>query len=152
MSTLLKFASGTLILLTLACDPCAKLDCISSDIDGNFSIVSKADGKDLVFGPDKIYNRDSILFFAVNGVDTVRYPQTGEPVVETPGDSILRVFFFPTNLTVYMRLSDGDIDTLTLTTESFDTDCCGRITNIKNFRLNNSVDIPGDQPVHEIRK
>ena len=140
-----------LILFFLACDECRNLDCISSDLDGNFRIISDTSGKDLVFGPDKIYNKDSIRFFSINGTDTVVFRPEAVPVVGTP-DSALRVFFHPTYATAYMLLSDGDVDTLAITSESYDTDCCGRITNIKNFRFNTSVDIPGQQVVHELRK
>ena len=151
MSTLLKMFCCGFILFFLACDECRNLDCIPSDIDGNFRIISDTSGKDLVFGPDKIYNKDSIRFFSINGTDTVAFRPDAVPVVGTP-DSALRVFFNPTHATAYILLSDGDVDTLAITSESYDTDCCGRITNIKNFRFNNSVDIPGQQVVHEIRK
>jgi len=151
MSTPLKVLVPALIIFLLSCDECRNLDCIPSDIDGNFRIISDTSGKDLVFGPDKIYNKDSIRFFSINGTDTVVFRPEAVPVVGTP-DSALRVFFNPTYATAYMVLSDGDVDTLAITSESYDTDCCGRITNIKNFRFNNSVDIAGLQVVHEIRK
>jgi len=151
MSTLLKIVVLAGIVLFFACDECRNLDCVASDMDGNFRIVSDTSGKDLVFGPNKIYNKDSIRFYSINGPDTIVFKPDAVPVVGTP-DSALRVFFNPNYPTAYMRLSDGDVDTLVLTTESYDTDCCGRIYNVKNFRFNNSVDIPGQQVVHEIRK
>jgi hypothetical protein len=52
----------------------------------------------------------------------------------------------------YMRLSNGDIDTLNISYKTIDTKCCGTITEITNFRFNNSVDIPGDRGTQEIKK
>ena len=151
MSTLLKIVVLAGMVFFFACDECRNLDCMPSDVDGNFRIVSDTSGKDLVFGPNKIYNKDSIRFFSVNGIDTIVFKPDAVPVVGT-SDSALRVFFNPTFPIAYMRLSDGDVDTLAITSESYDTDCCGKITNITNFKFNSKVDIPGNQVVHLIRK
>jgi hypothetical protein len=133
-------------------DPCDNLDCIASNYNGQFRIVSATDGKDLVFGPTQIYDKDQIKFYSLTGTDTtffdyktIRFPNTGY-------DSILHVRFFPKADIAYMRLSNGDIDTFSISYNSFNTRCCGTITEITNFRLNNSVDIPGKEGTQEIRK
>jgi hypothetical protein len=51
-----------------------------------------------------------------------------------------------------MRLSNGDIDTLNVFYNTFKTKCCGTITEITNFRFNNSVDIPGNKGTQELKK
>jgi hypothetical protein len=50
-----------------------------------------------------------------------------------------------------MRLSNADIDTLQITYQSRPTKCCGTITEIKNFRFNNTVNLPG-QGTQELKK
>jgi hypothetical protein len=141
-----------LAALLSSCDPCKNLDCISGNIYGQFRIVKAGTGQDLVFGPNKIYDKDKIKFYSLKGTDTtffeyhpIKFPNTGY-------DSILHVRFYPTPETAYMRLSDGDIDTFNLSYTTKDTRCCGTITDISRFRYNNTVDIPGDQGTQELRK
>ena len=111
-----------------------------------------SDGKDLVFGPNKIYDKRLIKFYSLNNADTtffqyqtVRFPGTGY-------DSILTVDFFPNPAIAYMKLSDGDVDTLALSYSTRNTKCCGRITEITNYRFNNLADIPGSKGTQEIKK
>ena len=139
-------------LVFYSCDPCNNLDCITDNYDGQFRIVSATDGKDLVFGPDKIYDKGQIKFYFLKGADTTLF---GYQSVKFPGpgyDSILLVRFFPETDTAYMLLSDGDVDTLTISYKTFDTKCCDIITEIKDFRFNNAVNIPGDNGTQEIKK
>lgn len=140
------------ILFIPSCNPCNNLDCVSSNYYGQFRIVRATDGKDLVFGPNKIYDKNQIRFYSLKGTDTtffdykvIRFPDTGY-------DSILYVLFYPKADVAYMRLSNGDIDTFAISYNTFGTKCCGTITEITNFRLNNSVDIPGDKGTQEIKK
>jgi hypothetical protein len=139
-------------LLFYSCDPCGNLDCLSSNYYGQFRIVRATDGKDLVFGPNKIYDKNQIKFYSLKGTDTtffdyqtIRFPNTGY-------DSILLVNFFPKADVSYMRLSNVDIDTFNISYTTSKTRCCGTITEIENFRFNNSVDITGKNGTQEIRK
>ena len=150
----IKFFTVTIILALLfhSCDPCNNLDCLSDNYYGQFRIVRATDGKDLVFGPNKIYDKTQIKFYSLKGVDTtffdyqtIKFPNTGY-------DSILHVRFFPKADIAFMRLSNGDVDTLNISYNTFGTKCCGTITEITNFRFNNSVDIPGDKGTQEIKK
>ena len=72
--------------------------------------------------------------------------------VKFNGDSILYVHFFPETPIAYMRLSNGDIDTLNISFNTFRSKCCGIITEITNYRYNNMVDIPGNKGTQELRK
>lgn len=139
-------------LLFYSCDPCSNLDCLSSNYFGQFRIVRAADGKDLVFGPNKIYDKNQIKFYSLKGTDTtffdyqtIKFPNTGY-------DSILYVNFFPKSDVAYMRLSNGDVDTFNISYNTFNTKCCGTITEITNFRFNNLVDIQGNKGTQEIKK
>jgi hypothetical protein len=150
----LQFLTATvaLALLLPSCDPCKNLDCLSDNYYGQFRIVSATDGRDLVFGPTRIYDKNQISFYSLKGTDTtffdyqaLRFPNTGY-------DSILHVRFFPKADIAYMRLTNGDVDTLAIAYKTFGTKCCGTITEITNFRFNNAVDIPGIKGTQEIKK
>lgn len=139
-------------LLFYSCDPCRNLDCRTSMYSGQFRIVSKTDGKDLVFGPNKIYDKNQIRFYSLDGSDTTFFEY--EPIQQSGAgyDSILYVWFEPPPEIAYMRLSNGDVDTLAISYNSFNSKCCGTIEEITKFRFNNSVDIVGDQGTQEIKK
>ena len=150
----IKISTFTILLglVFFSCDPCKNLDCLSDNYFGQFRIVNAIDGNDLVFGPTKIYEKSQIKFYSLNGVDTtffnyqtIKFPNTGN-------DSILHVRFFPKVDIAYMRLSNGDVDTLNISYKTFNTRCCGTITEITNFRFNNSVNIPGNKGTQEIKK
>jgi hypothetical protein len=149
---LFKFALIAILsgVLFHSCDRCHNLDC-PTNYHGQFRIVSAIDGKDLVFGPNKIYDKDQIKFYSIKGADTTYF---GFYTFKSPNgyDSILNVLFFPKNEIAYMRLSNGDVDTLTISYNTFETECCGITDNISNFRFNNSVDLPGDKGTQVIQK
>ena len=150
----IKISAFTIILglIFYSCNKCDNLDCLTDNYYGQFRIVRATDGKDLVFGPNKIYDKNQIKFYSLIGVDTtffdyqtIKFPNTGY-------DSILYVRFFPKADIAYMRLSNGDVDTLNISYNTFNTKCCGTITEIINFRFNNLLDIPGDKGTQEIKK
>ena len=144
-----------LILFTfffISCDPCRNLDCMYSNYYGQFRITSKTDQKDLVFGPNKIYNKDQIKFYSLTGTDTTFFETKTAYFPENGYDSILTVYFFPAPTTAYMRLSNGDIDTLNLTYLSTSSKCCGIITEINNFKLNNTTDLGNNDMTRENKK
>jgi hypothetical protein len=136
-----------------SCNPCDNLDCLSDNYFGQFRIVNKVDGKDLVFGSTRIYDKNQIRFFSLNGADTINYEYTTIKFGGNDYDSILYVKFYPvSNTPVYIKLSTIDTDTLTVNYNTFNTKCCGTITEITTFRYNNSIDIPGNKGTKEIRK
>lgn len=143
--------SGLVYLLT-SCDPCRNLDCLSSNFDGQFRIISAATGNDLVFGPARVYDKARIRFFTLGGTDTsfleyrpIRFPGMGY-------DSILLVRFFPPTPVAYMQLSNGDVDTLNIFYRTRPTKCCGTITEITDFQFNNIVTLPGDAGTQDLKK
>lgn len=129
-------------LISVCCNPCDNLDCIVSNDTGQFRLVS-ADDTDLLFGQHKRYNKDSIRFYSLEANDTTFLPVQAIRFPNTGYDSILVVQFSNQPQTAYMQLSNGDIDTLQLTYKSYDTRCCGHITDIMNFRVNGKTDLPG---------
>ncbi len=141
-----------LAVVFYSCNKCANLDCISDNYYGQFRIVSATDGKDLVFGPNRIYFQNEIKFYSLAGQDTTFFDYQPTRFPNAGYDSILQVRFFPKADVAYMRLGNGDIDTLNISYNTFKSQCCGEITEITNFKLNNSIDIPGNKGTQEIRK
>lgn len=153
MRMLGKFIFVFCIGLSLSsCDPCANLDCMYDNYYGQFRIISATGGKDLVFGNNKVYDKGNIIFYALNGPDTVRFDYETKAFSGNGYDSILYVRFFPRNETAYMRLSNGDIDTFQISYKTTDSRCCGTITEITNYRFNNTINIPGGVGTQEIKK
>jgi hypothetical protein len=85
----------TALILFYSCDPCANLDCISDNYDGQFRIVNATNGNDLVFGPNKIYDKNTIKFYSLKGTDTTFFDYQTIKFSNTGYDSILYVRFFP---------------------------------------------------------
>ena len=144
--------TAVLGFILFSCDPCRNLDCLSSNYYGSFRIIKATDGTDLVFGTSRIYDKNKIKFYSLKGTDTtylqyqpIRFPNTGY-------DSVLHVDFYPGIENAFMRLSNGDVDTLRISYKTYNTRCCGTITEIANFRLNNLVDLPVGKGVQEIKK
>ena len=138
--------------LLIACDPCKNLDCVGNNYDGQFRIVSASTGNDLVFGPNRIYDRNQIKFYSLNGTDTTFFEYQAIKFGGTGYDSILHVRFYPPSDVAYVRLSSSDIDTLNIAYNTTPTKCCGTITEITNFSYNNAVDIPADKGTQELKK
>lgn len=152
MRSIFFFLTAYLAALLFSCDPCKNLDCASDNFNGQFRIVSAVTGNDLVFGPNRLYDKNQIRFYSLKGTDTTLFSFEAIRFGGTGYDSILDVRFFPKTDIAYMRLSNGDIDTLNISYKTTDTKCCGTISVITNFLYNNSVDIPGDKGTQELRK
>lgn len=135
-----------------SCNTCNHLDCVASNYNGQFRIVNSAGNKDLVFGPSGIYHKDSILFFSLNGADTVFHDTEAIRFSGAGYDSILWVHFSPGINNAFIQLNSGDMDTLSMTYHSYDTKCCGTITEISNFKLNQSTDLGSNSETRDIRK
>ena len=152
MRPFLFFLTTTIATLFSSCDPCKNLDCDYNNFDGQFRIVSATTGKDLVFGANKIYDKNQIKFYSLNATDTSFFDYQTIKFGGLGYDSILHVRFYPQTDLAYMQLSSGDIDTLNISYRTTQTKCCGTTTKISNFRYNNTVDIPGDQGTQELKK
>ncbi len=144
----------TLCVFLSSCNPCNNLDCAASNFQQYFRIISEADGKDLVFGPAKIYDKNDLKFYSLKGTDTTffEYQHTKSFYGGSKYDSTLSVSFLPIPDIAYMRLNNGDVDTLNISYKIYGTQCCGTITEITNIKFNNSVDLAGSEGTQEIKK
>jgi hypothetical protein len=141
------------IAMLFASCTCAYMDCISSNYDGQFRIVRATDNADLVFGPERIYDKSNIRFFTLKGTDTIFFEYTPTAFGATASDdSVLNVRFFPRSDTAYMQLSNGDVDTLALSFKTYRSKCCGTITEITNYRWNNKENLPGNSGTQLLKK
>jgi hypothetical protein len=139
-------------LLFYSCDPCYGLKCASDNYYGQFRIVRATDGADLVFGASRICDKNLIKFYSFKNTDTIFFDYQTIKFSNIGYDSILYVRFFPKTDVAYMRLGNGDIDTLQISYKTLSSRCCGTITGITNFLYNNSVNIPGDNGTQELKK
>ena len=135
-----------------SCDPCNNLDCLASNYDAQFRIVSAGTGSDLVFGTNPIYDKNQIKFYSIKGADTSFFEYKTIKSGGTGYDSVLHVHFYPETEVAYMQLGNNDIDTLNISYKTTDSRCCGTITEITNFRYNNRFDIPGSSDTQELNK
>ena len=95
MRPFLLFLTTTISTLLSSCDPCNNLDCASSNYDGQFRIVSAATGKDLVFGANKIYDKNQIKFYSLNATDTTFFEYQTIKFGGPGYDSVLHVRLSP---------------------------------------------------------
>ena len=138
--------------LLFSCDPCKNLDCMPSKLDGTFRIVSAGTGADLLFGPNKIYDKEQLKFYSIKGTDTTYFEPRTIKTEGTAYDSILVVRFSTQPEVAYLQLSNSDVDTLQISYTSTSSKCCGTISEIVNYRYNNATDIPGNKGTQEIKK
>lgn len=143
---------ATIATLLTSCDPCSNLDCATDNYYGQFRIVNATTRNDLVFGANRVYDKNQIKFYSLKGPDTTFFDHQTIKFGGAGYDSILHVRFYPQTDVAYMRLSNSDIDTLNISYKTTQTKCCGTITEITNFRYNNAVDIPGDRGTQELKK
>ncbi|HEX2533425.1 MAG TPA: hypothetical protein VHK69_06800 [Chitinophagaceae bacterium] len=147
--TILPFA--LLALSLIACDPCRNLDCLASTDYRFFRLVSATGGQDLLFGNSRLYRPEELKFYSVANGDTTYYPQRAEKPYVPGMDSALFVSFRPVPATAYLRLPNGDVDTFAISSRSYNTRCCGQITEITDFRINglNSQPVQGVQTLQK---
>ena len=129
-----------LLPLTLASCCLGNRKCNQDNNSSRFRILDKTNGNDLVFGSAKIYDKSFIVFYSINGVDTIFHRYEAGPNQKPGQDSLLFVDFdYRKKETVFVRLSSSDVDTLTLSFQIVDASpCCPDYTSAKPISLNNN--------------
>ncbi len=152
--TYYRYLIGLVVMCSfVTCNKCNRLDCITDQDTGQFRIISKTDGRDLLYGPNAIYNPRKISVYTVNGADTTYFQTVSTRYFGTGYDSVLVVRFAPkTTKPIYIKLHSLDLDTLALTYHTYQTKCCGTITDIKNYAYNNTTTFEGNVDILEIKK
>ncbi len=136
------------VLLSSCC--CGNRKCSSSPSPQRFSIVSAATGDDLVFGPSRIYDKDIIKFYSLEGTDTIIHFYT--PGSDTGTDSLLYVSIYHNRKeTIYLRLTPADRDTLTLNYHLEERNCCSDYYILTGLAHNHAA-IQSNGGVYSIKK
>lgn len=104
-----------------------------------FRIVNSTNGQDLVFGSSKIYDKDFIKFYSLNSTDTIFHHYGAGPNPNPGQDSLLFVDFdYRKKETVFLKLTNSDIDTLNLIYQVVDASpCCPDYSSVKPNSINN---------------
>ncbi len=113
--------------------------CQTDNYNTRFRIVDKTTGKDLVFGPDMVYDKSIIRFYSLNGTDTI-YHHYGADANPNPGqDSLLYVTMdYRMAETVFIQLSSTDRDTMAVTYPLTDASpCCSDFKTAQPVSVNN---------------
>jgi len=132
----LKFLLVLTVLFTLS-GCCRYVDCLSDDYFGEFVLIDQSDSSDLIFGGGRLYDRSRIKCFSILGEDTTFYEIAFEDYNSSISDSIVSIKLFPEIYeNIYIKWDDTDIDTLLVKYHSFDTNCCGNITEISRLNIN----------------
>ena len=102
-------------------------------------IVNSTNGNDLVFGSTRIYDKNFIVFYSLNGLDTIFHHYNPGPNTNPGQDSLLFVDFDYRNYeTVFLRLTNSEIDTLHLNYQLIHASaCCDDYLSVKLNRFNN---------------
>ena len=109
--------------------------------EGWYRVVNSTNGQDLVFGPNSIYNKDSIKFFSISGSDTIIQQSYLSAVPNSGSDSMFVVYFSSQQRedTVYIRLNNSDIDTMQLTWKVDDSKCSKGAWGVSPYKYNNRI-------------
>ncbi len=105
-----------------------------------FRIVDKLTSQDLVFGSNAIYNPRSIQFFSMKNLDTTFHLTSIVSHSSFGQDSVFFIDFGKQQLeTVFLKLNNSDMDTLSLLYTRVDgSPCCDDYVNIKPLSFNNT--------------
>lgn len=140
----LKFLLPIIVIFALS-GCCRYVDCLSDEYFAKLVVNDQNDSSDLIFGVGRVYDRSGIKCYSILGRDTTFYEIAFEEYHSTISDSIVYIKLFPKIFEdVYIKWDDADVDTLMVQYHSFDTNCCGNITEISNININ-GVDYKNDR-------
>lgn len=143
------------ILFTQSCvidRPCKGTNGACPDsFESFFRIISRTDGKDLVYGSNKVYNKSEIKIFSTKGVDTTFATYQPSRLVKDGYDSVLYFRLTSKVDTIFMRLNNSDIDTITLSYGLSEGRCCS-FNSIRNLNYNNTTSFPNYNGTVEFKK
>ncbi|MDX5337818.1 MAG: hypothetical protein LPK25_02250 [Cyclobacteriaceae bacterium] len=137
MRKILKVHFTMIFMLVLSsCNPCRDLDCLVSQYDFEFRILDSNTGSDLVFGSKRIFDPREFSMFSISGTGQQEYPLQIRSSSFFTGDTTFYAEVFPSASQVFLRYPNGKIDTLELLFRQFDSEYCGRITEITKLNRN----------------
>ena len=106
------------------------------DIFGTFKFVNDSNKQDILFGSNKIYDPRQLKFYSIEKNDTIFFKNTIQ-VRESSSDSLVEVIFFPkVNSPVFIAFSENEIDTLLVSYQIEERECCYDIEKIIKYQYN----------------
>jgi hypothetical protein len=143
---------ATVTLFSCSRNKCGeKVDCADLT-DVEFRVVRATDGADLVFGPQRVYDKNAFKFYTLKGADSVFFDHNFYYATRGTLDTTIGVTFPKGTAAAFVRLSNGDVDTLLMTYNSNTTNCGCTTTNISSVRVNNATVVEGPGPLVQLRK
>ena len=131
-----KYVIASIIIIFIGVC-CRYVDCLYDDYSCAFVIKSKNNGEDLIFGEKSSYNRNNMTCFSVSQNDTIYYEISFIEYHSKISDSAISIQFYPeTSNQIYFKIDNIDSDTIILKFNSYNTTCCGNITEISNVNIN----------------
>ena len=151
----IKIFSLFLVIFLAACNidrPCKDSNLVCPDwFESTFRIVSKSDGRDLVFGPRSIYDYSTIRVFSLKLGDTTFADFKADRLVLNGYDSIMRFKILSKADTLHIELSSSDIDTIKVSYGQSQGRCCS-FNSIRTLNYNNSGALPNCNGTVEFKK
>ena len=127
-----------------SCD-CVNVDCEPDKEFFSVNLVSLSDSTNLIFGDEAIYDVEDVsLFTIVDGRET-----PGNLFILNFSNNLTSALGIPCfnleNETFFLDLGNGDIDTLGVSFEKVETECCGDILRMNTAEFNGrEVSVPVD--------
>lgn len=144
-----------LITLITGCyidKPCKDSNMVCPDsFESTFRIISKNDGRDLVFGTSSIYDDSKIKIFSLRNSDTTFADYQPDRLVLNGYDSVMRFRIISKVDTLYIKLGSSDIDTISVSYGLLEGRCCS-YNSIKTLNYNNSGSLPNFNGTVEFKK
>jgi hypothetical protein len=133
---LLLFLLGLPLILTACCLGNAK--CKTSSNAVNARLIDLTSGKDLFFGDSARFQNEQPVFYSFIGTDSVTHTVKRQEYNSTNADSVLTIRFDARSLTtVYIKLPDGDIDTLSISYPLNEASaCCDAYSTVAPLQYN----------------
>lgn len=90
---------------------------------------------------NRIYNKDSIKFFSISGLDTILHESYLSPVPNSGSDTMFICYFSSQQRVdqVYMKFNNADIDTIQLSWKVDDSKCSKGAWGMSPDKFNNKI-------------
>lgn len=112
--------------------------CKTSSNAVNARLIDLTTGKDLFFGDSARFRNEQPVFYSLIGTDSVTHSVNRQEYNASNADSVLTIQFDARSLTtVYVKLPDGDIDTLSISYPlSEGSACCDPYSTVAPLQYN----------------
>ena len=132
--------------------PCKNANDVCPDTyESLFRITSKTDGKDLIYGSSRVYDKSAIRIFSVRGADTTFANYQPYRLIKDGYDSVLSLRLTARIDALFIKLNSIDKDTITVSYGRSEGRCCS-FNSIRALSYNNATPLPNNIGTVEFRK